>query len=128
MNRTITQLVILARTFADELEAILQSTAAVETTTAEAPASAPKRRGRPATTATAVAEPAQQATAEPTQSAEKAEGKSLDELKALIAPAVQAGVGAEVKKLIAKHGGSQLADLPPENHAAFAKDVEGLVY
>lgn len=121
MNRTITQLVILARTFADELEGILQSTAAVETTTT-APA---KPRGRPKKEEAAT-------TPEPEKGKEKeepaAEGMSLEALKALIAPAVQAGVGGEVKKLIAKHGGSQLADLPPANHAAFSTDVEGLVY
>lgn len=123
MNRTITQLVILARTFADELEAILQSSASPEAAASPEP---PKPRGRPKKEQ-AAAEP------EPPKEEKKEEpatptGKTLDELKALIKPAVEAGAGAEVKKVIVKHGGSQLSDIPAANHAAFEADIAALVY
>lgn len=118
MNRTIRQLVTLLRTFADELESILTQTAAGESTS-------PAKRGRPkkeeqvnpVETPTPTAEPKEEAT-----------GMTLDALKALIEPAVKAGAGAQVKSIISKHGGTQLSSIPAANHAAFAADVEGLVY
>lgn len=73
---------------------------------------APAKRGRPA-----------KAPAET-----PAKGKTKEELMAIIQPAVDAGQGAAVKKLIPKHGGTSLADIPPANQAAFIADVEALVF
>ncbi len=83
------------------------------------PQPAPTRRGRgPAkTTETPPAEtekPAAQATV-----------AGLD-LRELIRPLVEDGRGEEVKKLIAKHGGTKLSDLPAAAHAAFTRDIEAL--
>lgn len=114
MNRTITQLVTLLRTFADELEAV---TPLPDLSDAPAPA---KKRGRPA--ATPPADPPADIPAE------EPKGMTLDALKALIEPAVKAGAGAQVKGIITKHGGTQLSSIPAANHAAFAADVEALVY
>lgn len=58
-------------------------------------------------------------------------GKTFPELQELIKPLVEAGQGAEVKKLIAKHAnGGTLKELVglPENHAAFQKDLDALSY
>src|SRR5262245_39951680 len=117
MNRTITQLVNLLRTFADELENGLTET--TETAT-------PAKRGRPRK------EPEATTTSEPAQvvqpPVEEPKGMPLDDLKALIDEPVKDGQGKQVKDLIAKHGGTKLSDLPAENHAAFAADIEGMVY
>lgn len=56
-----------------------------------------------------------------------ATGKSESGLRELIQPLVDVGRGAEVKKLIAKHGGTKLSDLPAAAHAAFISDIEGLL-
>lgn len=55
-----------------------------------------------------------------------AQGMTEAALRELIAPLVESGKGTEVKKLIAKHGGTKLNDLPAAAHAAFARDVEAL--
>jgi len=83
---------------------------------------APKRgRGRPPT------EPTSTPPSEPEKPAEPAvKGKTTEELKAIIAPAVEAGMGEDVKKIIAKHGGTKCADIPAANHVAFARDIEAL--
>lgn len=84
--------------------------------TPETPAT-PGRRGRkPAEPAAPPAEPETPATQGMTEAA----------LRELIAPLVESGKGTEVKKLIAKHGGTKLNDLPAAAHAAFARDVEAL--
>lgn len=123
MNRTITALVNLLRTFADELESKAVESAAAENAAAEQPAKRTRGPNKPKETAAA-------APTEPTQPAAPAEpeGITLDALKALIAPAVEAGAGVAIKGIITKHGGTKLADIPAANHAAFAADVEALVY
>jgi len=72
-----------------------------------------KRRGRP---------PADSAHAEKPAPA----GKTIEELRDAIKPLVEEGRGDEVKKVIAKHGGTKIADIPAANHAAFLKDIDGL--
>lgn len=87
----------------------------------ETPAAEPtttKRRGRPTNTGpeTPPVEAAKETVA----------GKPESELRELIKPLVEDGRGEEVKKLIAKHGGTKLSDLPAAAHAAFIRDIEGL--
>lgn len=133
MNRTITQLIILARTFADELENMLagpcgQQQLSGEGTSNEA-ATAPVKRTRGPNKPKEPQTPADPpATLPPEQQNVPAEGMTLEELQALIDKPVKAGIGAQVKELIAKHGGTQLANLPVAAHAAFKADVEALVY
>jgi hypothetical protein len=39
---------------------------------------------------------------------------------------MQAGKQAEVKKLLKKHGGNKLSDVPKENYPALLKDAEAV--
>lgn len=121
MNRTITQLVNLLRTFADELEGHCAEQVAAEA--AATPAADKPKRGRPAKE-TPAAEPEK----EPEKEKQADVSMTLEALQALIQPAVKAAAGKQVKDLIAKHGGTQLSNLPAANHAAFAEDVGALVY
>jgi len=121
MNRTITQLIILARTFADELESI------VSQSVSDTPAAPVKPRGRPAKEK-ATPEPEKEPEKEKPAVAEPATGMTLEQLKAVIKPAVDAAAGLAVKEIIKKHGGTQLSDIPAANHAAFAADIEAMVY
>lgn len=96
-----------------------ETTTQVEVTETEAPATpATGRRGRPR----------KEEPAEPEQVETK--GKTLDELKAIIKPAIDAAKGADVKALIAKFAGEgkvlkDLAELP-QHHDAFEKAVSAL--
>lgn len=113
-----------------------------------APATTPKRQGRPRKVqdapATEVAPVTQTTTAapaepEPAKPAEPPKGgKTLDELKALIAPLVKAARGGEVKALLNKHAPADynasesnpytlsLLSERPEVHEAFVQDIEML--
>jgi hypothetical protein len=97
-----------------------------------APAETPKKtRGKAAAAPVAEtpAEPA--APAEPTAPAEETtEGKSYEDLKALIAPLVKEGKGEEVKKVIKKYAGEggSLKTLEAKHHASFEKDIAALAY
>jgi len=66
--------------------------------------------------------------AKPKEEVEAPAGKTVEELKAIIKPLIDDARGEEVKKLIAKHGGTKLADLPPEAHEAFIKDIDAISY
>lgn len=103
------------------------------------PTPAPRSRGRPRKEET-VKEPEPEPEPEPETAAEEdtntppakeeIKGKTLDELKAIIKPAVEAGKGANVKAIIAKYAGEgkilkDLAELP-EHHEAFEKAVKAL--
>ena len=68
----------------------------------------------------------QEPPADPDKDKAPAGAKTEPELRELIKPLVDDGRGAEVVKLIAKHGGTKLSDLPPANHVAFIRDIEGL--
>jgi hypothetical protein len=102
---------------------------------AQPEAEAPKVKRGKATAAAATtpaAETAETATdvaAEPEAAAE-GEGKTYDELRALIAPVVKDGQGQEVKKIIKKYAGEggSLKTLEAKHHAAFEKDIAALSY
>ncbi len=94
-----------------------------ETVTADPPAGeAPKRRGRPAAEKPAAETPAPE-TPTPTP---PVVGKTIDELRALYRPIVEEGRGDEVKAIMKKHGANSVAELAPEKHADFIKDIEAL--
>jgi hypothetical protein len=91
-----------------------------------------KRGKAAAAAATPAAETAETATdvaAEP-EAAVEGEGKTYDELRALIAPVVKDGQGEEVKKIIKKYAGEggSLKTLEAKHHAAFEKDIAALSY
>lgn len=49
---------------------------------------------------------------------------TLEEVRAKLAALMQAGKQAEVKKLLKKHGGNKLSDVPKENYPGLLKDAE----
>ena len=51
---------------------------------------------------------------------------TLEEVRAKLAALMQAGKQAEVKKLLKKHGGNKLSDVPKENYPALIKDAEAV--
>jgi len=96
---------------------------------------APKAKRGKVTVATATVEtpPAAAAPAETAaepEAAAEGEGKTYDELRALIAPVVKDGQGEEVKKIIKKYAGEggSLKTLEAKHHAAFEKDIAALSY
>lgn len=93
-----------------------------EPTAAELPQPTTRRGRGPAKTEP----PPEPEKEKPAAGATAAGGKPESELRELIQPLVDAGRGAEVKKLITKHGGTRLSDLPAAAHAAFIRDIEGL--
>jgi hypothetical protein len=95
-------------------------------------AEAPKR-GKKTTPAPVVETPVNPAPAETAAEPEtpaEGEGKTYDELRALIAPVVKDGQGEEVKKIIKKYAGEggSLKTLEAKHHAAFEKDIAALSY
>jgi hypothetical protein len=87
---------------------------------------APKKRG-PKPAAAAPAEPAApEVPAEPQE--QSTEGKSYEELRALIEPLVKGGQGEDVKKVIAKYSQTGLKGMEAKHHAAFEKDIQALAY
>lgn len=144
---TKTQLIALLRYAADLLTSVEpEAPAEVQPVLGEAPAAKPKGRPRkvqeaPATevapaTQTTTAAPAEPEPAKPTEQPKGA--KTLDELKALIAPLVKAARGGEVKALLNKHAPADynasesnpytlsLLSERPEVHEAFVQDIEML--
>ncbi len=63
----------------------------------------------------------------PEQEQPKLNGKTYDDMKAVIEPLVKEGRGAEVKATIAKYSPT-LKEMDPSNYAAFEKDIEALSY
>jgi len=57
----------------------------------------------------------------------KLNGKTYDDMKAVIEPLVKEGRGAEVKATIAKYSPT-LKEMDPAHYAAFEKDIEALSY
>lgn len=94
-----------------------------------APAEAPKKtRGKAAPTAEKPVEPAAETPAEPAEEP-AAEGKTYEELRALIEPLVKGGQGEDVKKVISKYGANlKEVSTKPQTHAAFEKDLAALSY
>lgn len=147
---TKTQLIALLRYAADLLTSVEpEAPAEVQPVLGEAPTA--KRQGRPrkvqdapapATTEAPATQTTTAAPAEPEPAAKPAEppkgGKTLDELKALIAPLVKAARGSEVKALLNKHAPADynaseanpytlsLLSERPEVHEAFVQDIEML--
>ncbi len=74
-------------------------------------------------------EPAEVTGSEPVQTTEqpKLNGKTYDDMKAVIEPLVKEGRGAEVKATIAKYSPT-LKEMDPAHYAAFEKDIEALSY
>jgi hypothetical protein len=114
--------------------AVLNAFAAEFGGEAQPEAEAPKaKRGKAAATAPTVETPATAAPAETAaepETATEGEGKTYDELRALIAPVVKDGQGEEVKKIIKKYAGEggSLKTLEAKHHAAFEKDIAALSY
>jgi len=124
---TKSQLLALAAfitTLANEGEAASTETPAGE------PSTKPKR-GRPPTSATPPPTETPAAPAAPAKPEEPVTpaGKTYEELQAIIRPLVEAGQGADVKKVIAKYGENLKAvSEKPQHHAAFDKDIAALSY
>lgn len=49
---------------------------------------------------------------------------TLEEVRAKLAALTQSGKQAEVKKLIKKHGGKKLSDIPEDKYSDLLKDAE----
>ncbi len=64
---------------------------------------------------------------EPEQEQPKLNGKTYDDMKAVIEPLVKEGRGAEVKATIAKYSPT-LKEMDPAHYAVFEKDIEALSY
>jgi len=128
-NRTLLYIAAIASAIADTTnkfiggtpEATGDTNAAPETPTAQTTS----RRGRPPKENPATPPTEENPTTPPAEEPVKG-AKTEEELREVIKPLVEDGRGEEVKKLIAKHGGTKLADLPAKNHAAFVRDIEAL--
>lgn len=87
---------------------------------------------KPAPVEEPAAETTEAAAEEPAAANGSVEGKTFEELKALIEPFVKAGQGLEVKKLIAKYDPESatpsIKTMPAKNHAAFERDLAPLGY
>lgn len=74
-------------------------------------------------------EPAAEPTGEPVQEvpAEKPEPEEairLEDVRAVLAAKSRDGYGAQVRELIAKHGGNKLSDIDPSEYGAVLKEAE----
>lgn len=74
-------------------------------------------------------EPAAEPTEKPVQEtlAEKSEPDEtirLEDVRAVLAAKSRDGYGAQVRELIAKHGGSKLSDIDPSEYGAVLKEAE----
>jgi len=84
------------------------------------------KRGRPAKTE-APAEPEAPATPGPAKAEPTTKEYSDQDLRDAAAKLIEDGRGADVKKLIVKHGGSdKLATVPAASRVAFVRDLEAL--
>ena len=89
------------------------------------PAPVKTRKPREPKAAAPAAEPV---TEEPTAVEQpKLNGKTYDDMKAVIEPLVKEGRGAEVKAVITKYAPT-LKEMDPSNYAAFEKEIEALSY
>jgi hypothetical protein len=94
---------------------------------AEAPKAKRTKPAAPAPTVETPAAAAPEAAPQP-EAATEGEGKTYDELRALIKPLVEGGQGEEVKKVIAKYSPNGLKNMEAKHHAAFEKDIAALSY
>ena len=51
---------------------------------------------------------------------------TLEQVRAVLADKSQAGLGAQVRSLLEKHGAAKLSQIEPANYAALLKDAEEL--
>lgn len=102
-----------------------------ETSTPAEPPKTRKPRGAAAEKPAETAPPAETTTTETAAVEEPAttgEGKTYEELRALIEPLVKAGQGEDVKKVIAKYSQTGLKGMEAKHHSAFEKDIAALAY
>lgn len=89
------------------------------------------KRGRKSNSATPSAEsttaPAE-VTITPEPTTTEPQGKTYEELKALIKPLVEGGKGEAVKAIIKKYSPTGMKDMEAKHHEAFEKELEELSY
>ena len=91
------------RAVADDLQTIADAMASDE------PAAEPKEKP--------VQEP-------PVEKPEPEEAIRLEDIRAVLAAKSRDGYGAQVRELIARHGGSKLSDIDPSEYGAVLKEAE----
>ena len=69
-------------------------------------------------------EPAAEPTETPVQEAPVEKAIRLEDIRAVLAAKSRDGYGAQVRELIAKHGGSKLSDIDPSEYGAMLKEAE----
>lgn len=52
---------------------------------------------------------------------------TLEQVRAVLADKSQAGLGAQVRSLLEKHGAAKLSQIEPANYAVLLKDAEELI-
>lgn len=111
------------------LEAFDKLAEALKNLEQKRPAAAPQID--PVTALPAVVEetvtPPQTASEEPSSPAQDAPGApTREEVQRIAVTKIQSKLGAKVKALIEKHGGTRVSDVPEANLAAFKADLEAL--
>ena len=74
-------------------------------------------------------EPAEQTQQESSHAAEvkpQAKPVTLEQVRTVLAERSQAGLGAQVRSLLEKHGATKLSQIEPSNYAALLADAEEL--
>lgn len=106
------------------------SASAGATEAATAPETPSPKKGKKASASTVETPPEPAAEPPVEEPATTGEGKTYEELRALIAQPVKDGQGEEVKKIIKKYAGEggSLKTLDAKHHAAFEKDIQALTY
>lgn len=68
----------------------------------------------------------EEATAVPAQEEPAEKAIRLEDVRAMLAAKSREGYGAQVRELIARHGGSRLSDIDPSEYGAMLKEVEAI--
>ncbi len=98
---------------ADDAKALSESLRAIANEIAD------RAAAQPGTTSEAIKE-------EPTEVPKAEKSVTLEEVRAVLAEKSRAGLTAEVKELIAKHGADKLSDVDPAEYAEMLKEAEAL--
>lgn len=69
-------------------------------------------------------EPVEEAAEAPPEKNEPEETIRLEDVRAVLAAKSREGYGAQVRELIAKHGGTKLSDIDPAEYGAVLKEAE----
>lgn len=69
-------------------------------------------------------EPVEEVTEAPAEKKEPEETIRLEDVRAVLASKSHDGYGAQVRELIAKHGGTKLSDIDPAEYGALLKEAE----